>query len=189
MADHYKVLGVKHDATAEEIKRAYRRLAREYHPDVNPSAEASEKFKEISTAYEVLSDTSKREMYDLGMDPFGSSAGFNGAAGFGFGDIVDAFFGGSPRGPRPRMRRGQDALIRLTVTLQEAATGVSREVQVDTAVVCTTCRGAGAGEGWGEGGSGRGACHPVRTRTGSGRSRARNPHRRAGGAIGAPCGR
>lgn len=147
MADHYRVLGVKHDATAEEIKRAYRRLAREYHPDVNPSDEASEKFKEISTAYEVLSDPQKREMFDLGMDPFSSNQGFNSATGFGFGDIVDAFFGGSPRGPRPRMRRGQDALIRLNITLQEAATGVAREVQVDTAVVCATCRGAGATEG------------------------------------------
>ena len=147
MADHYRVLGVKHDATPEEIKRAYRRLAREYHPDVNKDAGADEKFKEISTAYEVLSDPSKREMFDLGMDPFSSGNGFNGAAGFGFGDIVDAFFGGSPRGPRPRMRRGQDALIRMTVTLQEAATGVSRDIQVDTAVVCGTCKGAGATEG------------------------------------------
>lgn len=148
MADHYRVLGVKHDATPEEIKRAYRKLAREFHPDVNPSDEAADRFKEISTAYEVLSDPQKREMFDLGMDPFsGSSGGFNSAAGFGFGDIVDAFFGGTPRGPRPRMRRGQDALIRLTVTLQEAAKGVAREIAVDTAAVCTNCNGAGSTQG------------------------------------------
>ncbi|CAB4339568.1 MAG: molecular chaperone DnaJ [Actinobacteria bacterium] len=148
MADHYRVLGVKHDSTPEEIKRAYRKLAREFHPDVNPSPEAADRFKEISSAYEVLSDSSKREMFDLGMDPFaGGSSGFNSAAGFGFGDIVDAFFGGGAKGPRPRMRRGQDALIRLTVTLKEAASGATRDIAVDTAVVCNTCNGAGATDG------------------------------------------
>lgn len=140
-ADHYQVLGVKRDATPEEIKRAYRKLARELHPDVNP--EEGERFKEVTAAYEVLADPQKRQMYDLGGDPF-SSGGFNSAAGFGFGDIVDAFFGGgAQRGPRPRTRRGQDALIRIQVTLEEAAFGTTRELNVDTAVRCSVCEGKG----------------------------------------------
>ncbi len=143
MTDHYAVLGVKSDATPEELKRAYRKLARELHPDVNATEEAAIRFKEVTAAYDVLSDPQKREMYDLGGDPF-SQGGFNSAAGFGFGDIVDAFFGGGgTRGPRSRVRRGQDALIRLQVTLEEAAFGTTREIQVDTAVVCHSCEGQG----------------------------------------------
>jgi len=138
----YDVLGVRRDATPEEIKRAYRKLARELHPDVNPDPATQDRFKEITAAYEVLSDPAKRERYDLGADPFGQGAGFG--AGFGFGDIMDAFFGGgAARGPRPRQRRGQDALIRLEVDLMEATFGADRELQVDTAVVCPTCTGAG----------------------------------------------
>ncbi|MEY4311475.1 MAG: putative chaperone protein DnaJ [Actinomycetota bacterium] len=144
MADHYQVLGVSKQATPEEIKKAYRKLARELHPDVNP--EEGERFKEVTAAYEVLSDPQKRQMYDLGGDPF-SSGGFNSAAGFGFGDIVDAFFGGGQRGPRPRMRRGQDALIRIQVSLEEAAFGTTRELNVDTAVRCSVCEGKGTAEG------------------------------------------
>lgn len=140
MADHYQVLGVTREATGEEIKRAYRKLARELHPDVNP--DEGERFKEVTAAYEVLSDPQKRQMYDLGGDPF-SSGGFNSAAGFGFGDIVDAFFGGGQRGPRPRTRRGQDALIRIQVSLEDAAFGTSRDITVDTAVRCSVCSGAG----------------------------------------------
>ncbi len=148
MADHYGLLGVKHDATPEEIKRAYRKLARELHPDVNPSEDAAERFKLVTAAYEVLSDPQKREMFDLGMDPFSSGGGFNSAAGFGFGDIVDAFFGGGgQRGPRSRMRRGQDALIRLQVTLEDAAFGTSRDIAVDTAIACSTCLGEGTSSG------------------------------------------
>jgi molecular chaperone DnaJ len=87
MTDYYKVLGVSREASPEEIKRAYRKLARELHPDVNPGAEAGERFKDVTSAYEVLSDPQKREMFDLGGDPFSSGGGFNSAAGFGFGDI------------------------------------------------------------------------------------------------------
>src|SRR5215468_4242212 len=95
--DYYAVLGVRRDADADEIKKAYRRLARELHPDVNPDPQTQERFKEITQAYEVLSDPNKRQMYDLGADPFaqaGAGAGPGGfAAGFPFSDIMDAFFG------------------------------------------------------------------------------------------------
>jgi len=147
--DYYEILGVDRQATTEEIKRAYRRLARRLHPDVNPDPGSQEEFKVITAAYEVLSDPQKRRTYDLGGDPL-SAAGAGGGfgAGFSFTDIMDAFFGQTgTRGPRTRMRRGQDALIRLEVDLAEAAFGTSRELKVDTAVVCTTCRGTGAREG------------------------------------------
>lgn len=144
--DHYAVLGVPRDASTEEIKKAYRRLARELHPDVNPDPVTQERFKQVTRAYEVLSDAQKREMYDLGGDPNGTGGGFG--AGFGFSDIMDAFFGGAAsRGPRPRQRRGQDAMIRLDVDLTEAAFGSTRELKVDTAVACGTCHGAGAAPG------------------------------------------
>ena len=103
--DYYAALGVSRDANADEIKKAYRRLARELHPDVNPDPVTQERFKEITQAYEVLSDPQKRQMYDLGADPFapaGGAGGF-GTAGFPFSDIMDAFFGGAAgatRGPR-----------------------------------------------------------------------------------------
>ena len=157
--DPYAILGVEHDADAETIKKAYRRLARQLHPDVNPDPATQERFKEVSAAYEVLSDPEKRRMFDLGGDPFGRSGGGGGAgqgAGFSFTDIMDAFFGGQAgaggaagggRGPRPRTRRGQDALVRLEIELAEAAFGVTRELKVDTAVVCTLCRGSGAAAG------------------------------------------
>src|SRR5258707_15258217 len=110
--DYYAVLGVRRDANAEEIKKAYRRLARELHPDVNPDPVTQERFKEITQAYEVLSDPEKRQMYDLGGDPFAPAGG---AGGFGarvpFSDIMDAFFGGGPaaRGPRSPGRPGRQA--------------------------------------------------------------------------------
>ncbi len=158
--DPYATLGVSRDAEADEIKKAYRRLARQLHPDVNPDPETQDRFKEVSAAYEVLADPEKRRMYDLGGDPFGrGGAGPGGqGAGFSFTDIMDAFFGGQAggggggggqagRGPRPRMRRGQDALVRLEVELAEAAFGVTRELKVDTAVVCNLCEGSGAAPG------------------------------------------
>jgi molecular chaperone DnaJ len=150
--DLYAVLGVSRSASAEDIKKAYRRLARQLHPDVNPDAATQERFKEVTRAYDVLSDPRKRELYDLGGDPLsaaGAGPGFG--PGFSFTDIMDAFFGqqtGS-HGPRPRSRRGQDALIRLPLELAEAAFGVTREIKVDTAVVCTVCRGAGTAPGTG----------------------------------------
>jgi molecular chaperone DnaJ len=149
----YEILGVDRDADADTVKKAYRRLARQYHPDVNPDPETQERFKEVSVAYEVLSDPEKRRMYDLGGDPFGGGqGGFGGqGAGFSFTDIMDAFFGGQAsgggRGPRARMRRGQDALVRLDITLADAAFGTTRELKVDTAVLCSTCAGSGAAPG------------------------------------------
>ncbi|GGR36144.1 molecular chaperone DnaJ [Agromyces mediolanus] len=140
MADHYEVLGVSRDATPDEIKKAYRRLARELHPDVNPGAEASERFKEVTHAYDVLSDPKQRQQYDLG-----GQGGFGGQAGFGgFGDIFETFFGGGQqsRGPRSRRERGQDALIRVELGLEEVIFGTHRELEVDTAVVCETCHGS-----------------------------------------------
>jgi molecular chaperone DnaJ len=155
--DLYEILGVPRDADGDAIKKAYRKLARQLHPDVNPDPETQEKFKDVTHAYEVLSDPEKRRMYDLGGDPFSGAGagGFGGAgAGFSFTDIMDAFFGGAAggaagggRGPRPRVRRGQDALIRLEVDLAEAAFGVTRELKVDTAVLCTVCNGDGAAPG------------------------------------------
>ena len=151
--DPYDLLGVARDADADTIKKAYRRLARQLHPDVNPDPETQEKFKEVSAAYEVLSDPQKRAAFDRGGDAFGG-AGFGGqGAGFSFTDIMDAFFGGQGgaggggRGPRSRMRRGQDALIRIEIELAEAAFGVTRELKVDTAVLCETCHGEGAAPG------------------------------------------
>jgi molecular chaperone DnaJ len=150
--DPYDLLGVARDADADTVKKAYRKLARQYHPDVNPDPVAQERFKEVTRAYEVLSDPQKRAAYDRGGDPFAGAGGFGQGAGFSFTDIMDAFFGGgaaaqSGRGPRSRVRRGQDALIRIDIELAEAAFGVTRELKVDTAVVCGSCSGSGASPG------------------------------------------
>ncbi|MBA2560661.1 MAG: molecular chaperone DnaJ [Propionibacteriales bacterium] len=146
--DLYDVLGVSRDASPEQIKKAYRTLARKLHPDVNPDAVTQERFKEVTRAYDVLSDPKKRELYDLGGDPL-SAAGAGFGQGFSFTDIMDAFFGqnAGSRGPRPRVRRGQDALIRMELQLAEAAFGAAKELKVDTAVTCTSCGGAGAAPG------------------------------------------
>ncbi|MDF2491554.1 MAG: dnaJ [Microbacterium sp.] len=146
MADHYEVLGVSREATTDEIKKAYRRLARQLHPDVNPGEDAAEKFKLVTHAYDVLSDTEQRRRYDMG----GDSAGFGGAggAGFGgFGDIFETFFGGGGGGqagrtrPRSRAERGQDALVRVSLELGDVVFGAHRDIEVDTAVLCETCEG------------------------------------------------
>ncbi|RJQ80481.1 molecular chaperone DnaJ [Pseudonocardiaceae bacterium YIM PH 21723] len=150
--DYYGTLGVAQSATPEEIKRAYRKLARELHPDVNPDPEAQARFREVTAVYEVLSDPKKRQMVDLGGDPLSSGGGSAGGgdpfSGFGLGDIMDAFFGQSTsRGPRSRVQPGSDALIRLGLTLEECAAGVSRQITVDTAILCDTCDGNGCRAG------------------------------------------
>jgi len=150
MNDPYETLGVSRDADAATIKKAYRRLARELHPDVNPDPATQERFKDVSAAYEILADPEKRRMYDLGGDPFGRGGPAGQGAGFSFTDIMDAFFGGQQggrRGPRPRSRRGQDALVHIEVELADAAFGTSQELKVDTAVLCGSCAGTGAAPG------------------------------------------
>ena len=143
MSDYYEVLGVSRDATPEEIKKAYRKLARQLHPDVNSGPEAEEQFKEVTRAHEVLSNPEKRQLYDVGGHPEGSGGGFG--PGFGFSDIFETFFGaaagGGARGPVPRQRRGQDALVRVEIDLADAVFGGERELQVETAVVCHSCEG------------------------------------------------
>lgn len=131
MSDHYEVLGVSRNASQDEIKKAYRKLARELHPDVNPAPEAQERFKLVTHAYEVLSDEQQRASYDRGGDQ-----------AFGFGDIFETFFGGGPRGPQSRAQRGQDALLRVDLTLEEAVFGVNKTLTIDTAVLCPDCEGS-----------------------------------------------
>ena len=149
--DYYGILGVRRDADGDEIKKAYRRLARELHPDVNPDPKTQERFKEITQAYQVLSDPEKRQMYDLGADPFAAAGAGQGGfgAGFPFSDLMDAFFGAAAgsRGPRSRARRGRNATIRVELDLAESAFGTTRDLAVDTAVVCPTCSGEGTAPG------------------------------------------
>ncbi len=152
--DYYEVLGIGRDAKPEEIKKAYRKLAMKYHPDVADDPGSAEKFKEIGEAYAVLSDPQKRSMYDRGGDPMGPGGGMGGfgfpggAAGFDMGNLFEAMFGAQgSRGPRSRVRKGQDALVRLSLTLAEAAFGVTKPIKVDTAVVCPRCSGKGAADG------------------------------------------
>lgn len=146
--DYYGILGVDREATEQEIKKAYRKLARKYHPDVNPSEEAAEKFAEISLAQEVLLDPSKRRIVDRGGDPMEQGGGAGAQGGFGgFGDIFEAFFGGAGgagREPRSRVQPGNDALLRTAITLEEAFAGVKKEITVDTAVLCDKCQGTGS---------------------------------------------
>ncbi len=142
MADHYEVLGVSRDASQDDIKKAYRRLARQLHPDVNPSEDAAERFKLVTHAYDVLSDEDSRRNYDRGGDENGNFNGFG-----GFGDIFETFFGaaqGGGRGGRPRSRteRGQDALVRIDLDLGDVVFGAHRDIEVDTAVLCETCQGS-----------------------------------------------
>ena len=160
-SDYYEILGVSREANPEEIKKAYRRMARQMHPDVATEPDAAENFKKVSEAYEVLRDPQKRSMYDRGGDPFGQNpfggagggmGGFTGMGGaqggFDFTNLVDAMFGQqASRGPRSRVRRGQDALVPLELTLADAAFGTSQQVRVDTAVLCPRCAGKGSADG------------------------------------------
>ncbi len=149
--DYYQILGVPRNATAEEIKRAYRRLARQYHPDVNPSKEAAEKFKEINEAYQVLSDPEKRSLYDTYGErwqdwqragAYTSNVGFDfdPFADFGIGDLFDTFFGTT----RTVEERALDIEARLEIDLEEAYRGATKRIQVEREEVCLTCGGSGA---------------------------------------------
>lgn len=158
--DYYEVLGVEKGAAAEDIKRAYRKLAGKYHPDRNPGDKtAEEKFKEVGEAYEVLSDSEKRARYDqygfAGVDPSygggpGGGAGFGGFGGFGdFGDIFSDFFGGGARrgSTRNAPRQGEDVGLQLELTFEEAAFGAEKEVSAQRIENCSVCNGTGSADG------------------------------------------
>lgn len=153
MKDYYQTLGVSRSASDDEIKKAFRKLARKYHPDVNSAPDAADKFKEIQEAYEVLQDPQKRAIFERGGDPMGNSGGFGGFGGFSgepfdLGDIFSMFTGGGrSRGPMPRTRRGDDSGVRMTLDLAEAAFGITKPLSINTAVVCPTCKGSGGADG------------------------------------------
>ena len=165
--DYYEVLGVQKNATDEELKKAYRKLAKQYHPDANPNnkEEAEKKFKEINEAYEVLSDKQKRNMYDQfghsgpngyssdfsGFSGFDGFSGFGGSAG-GFdvdlGDIFASFFGGGSRSQkRNGPIRGRDLRVRVEISFEESAFGVTKEITVNREEQCDTCHGSKAKPG------------------------------------------
>lgn len=142
--DYYEVLGLARNATADEVKRAFRQLARKYHPDANPGDPAAEeRFKELNEAYEVLSDPEKRAQYDqFGHRAAGFGAGQADFSGFGgFGDIFDMFFGAQGGGGRPGPERGPDLGQDVTIELEDVMTGVEREVRVVRDEVCARCHG------------------------------------------------
>jgi molecular chaperone DnaJ len=143
--DYYEVLGLPRNASSEDIKKAFRKLAMQYHPDRNHDAEASERFKEVNEAYEVLSDDDKRAAYDryghAGADNiFGR--GFEGFDMGGFGDIFEAFFGGTTSRPRRQTaRRGSDLKYNINIAFEEAALGCEKEIEISRTELCATCRG------------------------------------------------
>ncbi len=152
--DLYVMLGLDRDASQEEIKKAYRKLAREYHPDVNPDdSRAVEKFKEVKKAYDILSDPQKRTMYDRfghTEDSFngGGAGGYGDFNGFGFEDIFENFFGGFGGSRRSRgPARGNDLRYDLEITLEEAFNGVQKEITIPRTETCTECTGSGARKG------------------------------------------
>ena len=162
--DYYEVLGVQKTASADDIKKAYRSLARKYHPDLHPDdKDCAEKFKEVNEAYEVLSDPSKKERYDqfghAGVDPNYGGGGFSGGAGFNpFGDMGDIFenlfgggfgggFGGSTRARADAPRRGQDIDTTVTIEFMEACMGVKRDIKINRLDKCPDCKGTGASAG------------------------------------------
>ena len=158
--DYYEVLGVQKGATDAEIKKAYRKMAKENHPDLHPGdKDAEARFKEINEAYEVLSDSEKKARYDqfgfAGVDPSygggGYGGGFDGSFDFGdLGDIFGSFFGGGFGGggrARSGPQRGESLRTRLTITFEEAAFGCEKEVSIDRVEQCETCKGTGAAPG------------------------------------------
>ncbi len=159
--DYYKTLGVDKKATPEEIKKAYRKLARQYHPDRNPGDKQAEaRFKEISQAHDVLGDPEKRKQYDSGSGPFaggaGPGGGFGGFGNFDFdaasmGDILSNLFGGSASGRRvrtkPRAERGADLEAQVSISFDQAVAGAQVPLQVPMHASCPTCRGTGAKPG------------------------------------------
>ncbi len=152
--DYYEVLGVPRDASAEDIKKAFRKLAFQHHPDRNNHDGAEEKFKEINEAYQVLSDPQKRSAYDrfghAGANTFGGGQGFGdfgfGGAGSIFEDFYE-FFSGAAASARRAPRRGADIRARVTLTLEEAAMGCEREIEVSRVEICSECQGSGARPG------------------------------------------
>jgi molecular chaperone DnaJ len=161
--DYYKILGVGKNASEDEIKKAFKKLARQYHPDRNQGdKKAEERFKEISQAHDVLSDAEKRKAYDRSTGPFGQFTGAGGAGGFdpssftgSFGDIFSNIFGGgtgAPRqrgaGSRPRMaQRGRDVETEVSLTFDQAVNGTQLSLSVPTSAPCPTCKGTGAKPG------------------------------------------
>lgn len=147
--DYYEVLGIGKDASAEEIKKSYRTLARQYHPDVNKAADAEEKFKEVKEAYDVLSDEGKRSTYDRfgHVDPNQGMGGGGGADFSGFGDIFDMFFGGGGRRDPNAPQRGNDLQYTMTVEFKEAVFGKETEITIPRTETCDPCHGTGAKPG------------------------------------------
>jgi len=160
LKDYYEILNVSRDATQEEIKASFRKLAKKYHPDLNPDdKEAEAKFKEVNEAYEVLSDPAKKAKYDqFGHAAFDQNGGFGGGGGFAdfgdiFGDIFGDFFGGGFGGSRPQRtgpKAGSDLKIKLDITFEEAAFGTKKDIKINRIEKCHVCDGSGAKEGTGK---------------------------------------
>jgi molecular chaperone DnaJ len=149
--DYYEVLGLPRNASPEDIKKAFRKLAFQYHPDRNKDDGASEKFKEVNEAYEVLSDADKRSSYDrfghAGAEGVFGGRGFEGFDFGGFGDIFEAFFGGTGTTARQTSRRGNDLRYSVSLTFEEAALGCEKEIEISRTELCSTCRGTRARPG------------------------------------------
>lgn len=152
--DYYEVLGIEKGASQDEIKKAYRKMSKKYHPDINQEEGSDEKFKEISEAYEVLSDEDKRAQYDRfgheGMNQqFGGGGGFGGGAGGfgGFEDIFSSFFGGGQRMDPNAPQKGDDLQYTMTINFDEAVFGVTKTIKIKKEVTCDTCDGSGAKPG------------------------------------------
>jgi len=144
--DYYKILGVSKEASDDDIKKAFRKLARKYHPDLNPgNKSAEEKFKEANEAYAVLSDKEKRAEYDRGgpINFEGFGGGFQGG-GFDFSDLFGDIFGGRGGGVRQHYERGDDLMMQMDLSLEDAFSGVTREVTINHTAECEGCRGSGA---------------------------------------------